>query len=204
VQRGSRLRREIALTFDDGPGEGTAAVLDALAALRLPATFFVIGQQVPERAHLLARMAAEGHDVGVHAWEHPDLAEHPERTGEEIERCAAAVRDAAGRPPRLFRPPLGAWTAAVVEAARDRGLTTVLWDVNPHDYAGGGATADGIAAEVLGAAGRGSIVLLHDGGPPESREPLLEALPRIAAGLRNRGLEPVTVPRLLGLGTPAG
>ena len=204
MQRGSRLRRQVALTFDDGPGEGTAAVLDALAALHLLVTFFVIGQQVPERAHLLARMAAEGHEVGVHAWEHPDLTQHPERAGEEIDRCAAAVREAAGRAPRLFRPPLGAWTAAVVETARARGLTTVLWDVNPHDYAGGGATADGIAAKVLGTAHRGSIVLLHDGGPPESREPLLEALPRIAAGLRDGGLEPVTLPQLLGLGTPAG
>jgi peptidoglycan-N-acetylglucosamine deacetylase len=204
VERGSRLRRQVALTFDDGPSEGTAAVLDALAALRLPATFFVIGQQVAERAHLLARMAAEGHEVGVHAWEHPDLAEEPERASEEIDRCAAAVLGASGRPPRLFRPPLGAWTRTVVETARERGLTTVLWDVNPHDYAGGGATADGIAAEVLGTAGRGSIVLLHDGGPSESREPLLEALPRIGAGLRDRSLEPVTVPRLLGLDTPAG
>jgi peptidoglycan-N-acetylglucosamine deacetylase len=114
------------------------------------------------------------------------------------------VREAAGRPPLLFRPPLGAWTGAVVETARERGLTTVLWDVNPHDYAGGGATANGIAAEVLGTAGRGSIVLLHDGGPRESREPLLEALPRIASGLRNGGLDPVTVQRLLGLGMPAG
>jgi peptidoglycan-N-acetylglucosamine deacetylase len=105
--------------------------------------------------------------------------------------------------PTLFRPPLGAWSGEVVRAAADRGLRTVLWDVNPHDYAGGGATADGIAAEVLGSAGRGSIVLLHDGGPSESREPLLEALPRIAAGLRDRGLAPVTVPRLLGLDRPA-
>lgn len=204
MQRGSRLRRQVALTFDDGPGEGTAAVLDALAALRVPATFFVIGQQVPERAHLLARMAAEGHEVGVHAWEHPDLAEEPERAETEIDRTIAALRDVAGVTPCLFRPPLGAWTPGLLETARERGLTTVLWDINPHDYAGGGATADGIAAEVLGTAGRGSIVLLHDGGPPESREPLLEALPRIAAGLRDRRLEPVTVPRLLGLGTPAG
>jgi peptidoglycan-N-acetylglucosamine deacetylase len=187
----------VALTFDDGPGDATAAVLDALAALRLPATFFVIGQQVPERAAVLRRMAADGHAIGVHAWEHPDLAADPARTGPEVDRCAAAVREAAGVVPSLFRPPLGAWSPEVVGAAAERGLRTVLWDVNPHDYAGGGAGADAIAADVVAGVRRGSIVLLHDGGPPASRAPLLEALPRIAAGLRERRLEPVTVPRLL-------
>jgi len=194
----------VALTFDDGPGDATAAVLDALDALRLRATFFAIGQQVPERAELVGRMVREGHAVGVHAWEHPDLSEEPERAETELDRTIAALRGAAGVTPRLFRPPLGAWTPGLIEVAERRGLTTVLWDVNPHDYAGGGATADGIAAEVLDTAGRGSIVLLHDGGPPDSRAPLLEALPRIADGLRGRGLELVTVPRLLGLDTPAG
>jgi chitooligosaccharide deacetylase len=193
VERGSRSRRRVALSFDDGPGDATASVLDALSTLRLPATFFVIGQQVPERAALLRRMVQDGHEVGVHAWEHPDLGAEPDRAPGELDRCIAAVREAAGAAPRLFRPPLGRWTPALVETARARGLTTVLWDVNPHDYAGGEATADSIATDVLTAVRRGSIVLLHDGGPAESRAGLLEALPRIAAGLRERRLEPVTV-----------
>jgi peptidoglycan/xylan/chitin deacetylase (PgdA/CDA1 family) len=197
VERGSRLRRRVALTFDDGPGDATAAVLDALAGLRLPATFFVIGQQVPERALLLRRMVQDGHVVGVHAWEHPDLSAEPGRAPGELDRCLAAVREAAGVTPRLFRPPLGRWTPGLLETARARHLDTVLWDVNPHDYAGGEATADSIASDVLGRVRRGSIVLLHDGGPADSRAGLLEALPRIADGLRQRRLAPVTVPELL-------
>jgi len=197
VQRGSRLRRQVALTFDDGPGDATAAVLDALDAVRLRATFFVIGQQVPERAALLRRMVADGHAVGVHAWEHPDLSAEPERAPAEIDRCLAAVQDAGGTTPRLFRPPFGAYTPAVLEAAGARELTTVLWDVNPHDHAGGDATADTITADVLAAVRRGSIVVLHDGGPADSRARLLDALPRIAAGLRERRLDAVTVPDLL-------
>lgn len=193
VERGSRSRRRVALSFDDGPGDATPSVLDALGALHLPATFFVIGQQVPERAALLRRMVQDGHEVGVHAWEHPDLSAEPDRAPGELDRCVAAVRDAAGMAPRLFRPPLGRWRPELLEIARARGLTTVLWDVNPHDYAGGQATAESIATDVLAAVRRGSIVLLHDGGPAESRAGLLEALPRIAAGLRERRLEPVTV-----------
>jgi peptidoglycan/xylan/chitin deacetylase (PgdA/CDA1 family) len=103
------------------------------------------------------------------------------------------VHEATGVTTSLFRPPLGAWSPEVVGAAAERGLRTVLWDVNPHDYAGGRATAESIATDVLAAVRRGSIVLLHDGGPAESRADLLEALPRIAAGLRERRLEPVTV-----------
>jgi peptidoglycan/xylan/chitin deacetylase (PgdA/CDA1 family) len=193
VERGSRSRRRVALSFDDGPGDATASVLDALGALRLPATFFVIGQQVPERAPLLRRMVQDGHEVGVHAWEHPDLSAELDRAPGELDRCVAAVREAAGTAPRLFRPPLGRWRPELLEIARARGLTTVLWDVNPHDYAGGPATAESIATDVLVAVRRGSIVLLHDGGPAESRAGLLEALPRIVAGLRELRLEPVTV-----------
>jgi peptidoglycan/xylan/chitin deacetylase (PgdA/CDA1 family) len=200
VERGPRFGRRVALTFDDGPGDATPTVLDALAALELRATFFVIGQQVPERADLLRRMVDAGHEIGVHAWEHPNLAEEPERAPDELDRCARVVRETTGRPPRVFRPPFGAWTPDVVEAAEQRGLTTVLWDVNPQDFAGGEATAESIATDVLGSVRRGSIVVLHDGGPADSREELLGALPRITAGLRERGLDPVGVGELLGIG----
>jgi peptidoglycan/xylan/chitin deacetylase (PgdA/CDA1 family) len=172
-------------------------VLDALAALELPATFFVIGQQVPERAAVLRRMVEAGHAVGVHAWEHPDLGAEPERAPDEIDRCLAAVREAAGLAPDLFRPPFGSYTPAVLEHADARGLRTILWDVNPHDHAGGDATADSITADVLAGVRRGSIVVLHDGGPLDSRTRVLDALPRIADGLRERRLEAVTVPDLI-------
>jgi peptidoglycan-N-acetylglucosamine deacetylase len=199
VERGPRLGRRVALTFDDGPGDATPAVLDALAELKLRATFFVIGQQVPERADLLRRMVDAGHEVGVHAWEHPNLVDAPDRAADELDRCSAIVRETTGNSPRLFRPPLGAWTPDLVTAAEQRGMTTVLWDVNPHDYAGGEATAASIAADVLGSVRRGSIVLLHDGGPADSRGELLGALPDIATGLHERGLEPVAVGELLGI-----
>jgi peptidoglycan-N-acetylglucosamine deacetylase len=187
----------VALTFDDGPGDATPAVVDALADLRLPATFFLIGQQVPERAELVRRMAGAGHELGVHAWEHPDLSVDLARAEMELDRTVDVLRDTTGVTPRLFRPPLGAWTRELLAMARLRDLETVLWDVNPHDYAGGEATAQTIVDDVLETVGRGSIVLLHDGGPADSRAELLRALPPIAEGLRERGLAPVTVSELV-------
>ena len=142
-------------------------------------------------------MRAEGHEVGNHSHTHADLGTEPWRAAEELERASGAIALALGRRPALFRPPLGAWTSDVLAEARRKGMRTVLWDVNPHDYAGGGRAAAEIADEVLRAARRGSIVLLHDGGEAEHRGPLLEALPALVEGLRAR-FELVTVPRLLG------
>jgi peptidoglycan-N-acetylglucosamine deacetylase len=146
---------------------------------------------------LIERMVGDGHEVGVHAWEHPDLGEDLTRAEMELDRTIETLHEAAGITPRLFRPPLGSWTPELLEIARRRDLITVLWDVNPHDYAGGHATATTIADDVLGTLRRGSIVLLHDGGPAESRAPLLEALPPIADGLREQSLQAVTVSELL-------
>lgn len=197
MERGSRWRRRIALTFDDGPGDATPAVLDVLAEHDAPATFFVLGREIAGREDTLQRALAEGHALGNHSWSHPDLAREPTRAADELRRCNEALAGVMGRRPSVFRPPLGTWTPSVLDQAVEQGLMLVSWDVNPHDYAGGETSADRIATTVLENARRGSIVVLHDGGP--AREPTLEALPRILAGLRDHGLQPVTVPELLRL-----
>jgi peptidoglycan/xylan/chitin deacetylase (PgdA/CDA1 family) len=172
-------------------------VLDILAEHDARATFFVLGREITGREDTLKRALAEGHALGNHSWSHPDLAREPVRAAEELRRCNDVLAQIAGRPPLVFRPPLGTWTPSVLAQASDQGLVLVNWDVNPHDYAGGEPSADRIAATVLDTVRRGSIVVLHDGGP--AREPTLEALPRIITGLRERGLRPVTVPKLLNL-----
>jgi peptidoglycan/xylan/chitin deacetylase (PgdA/CDA1 family) len=172
-------------------------VLDVLSEHDAPSTFFVLGREIAGREETLRRALAEGHALGNHSWNHPDLAREPTRFVDELRRCNEALAGIMGGRPRVFRPPLGAWTPSVLEQASEQGMTLVNWDVNPHDYAGGEPSAERIATTVLETARRGSIVVLHDGGP--AREPTLEALPRIIAGLRDRGLRPVTVPELLGL-----
>jgi peptidoglycan-N-acetylglucosamine deacetylase len=172
-------------------------VLDTLAEHEAAATFFVLGREIAGREAVLKRAVAEGHALGNHSWSHPDLEREPGRAAEELRRCSAALAEAVGQRPRVFRPPLGTWTPSVVTEAEGQGMVLIHWDVNPHDYAGGEPEASRIAHVVLDTARRGSIVVLHDGGP--AREPTLAALPEILAGLRERRLEPVTVPQLLGL-----
>lgn len=191
VRRGPTGRRQVALTYDDGPFPLTPAFLDTLRRLRAPATFFVLGALASRDPALLRRMVREGHAIGNHTWNHASAA-----AGDlgPIMATGAAVRGAVGFAPCLFRPPGGARSALLDRRIASLGMLDVLWNVDTMDYRLPGAAA--IAARA-GAAPAGSIVLMHDGGGP--RAGTLAALPRIVARLRSRGLELVTVPELLGL-----
>ena len=94
----------------------------------------------------------------------------------------------------MFRPPYGAYDSSVVATARSLGLATVLWNVDPSDYALPGTSA--IEQRVLAQVRPGSIIISHDGGGPRGQT--LAAYPRIIAALRARGYRIVTIPQLLG------
>jgi peptidoglycan/xylan/chitin deacetylase (PgdA/CDA1 family) len=102
----------VALTFDDGPDpDATPAVLEQLEAAGATATFFLVGEQVRAHPELAAEVAARGHVVGLHGFTH---VEHDELADPraDLERGAATLADAAGRPPVLYRPPYGRFSAA--------------------------------------------------------------------------------------------
>lgn len=162
---------EFALTFDDGPNDGhTQRLLDVLAAHDVRATFFLIGKYARQRPGLVRAIHTAGHRVGNHTMSHPWLlATSPRRVREELAGCNAALEDALGQPVRLMRPPHGARRPDVLRAARDLGLTPVLWNAMGFDWRTG-ATAAQIAEHLeRGIArnrqrGHGSNLLLHDGG----------------------------------------
>ncbi len=149
------------LTFDDGPGAQTAAVLDLLAEHGCRATFFLVGGQVAAGADLVRRMVADGHTVGNHAWDHLRL---PELDDGEIERqlrrTSEAIAAVTGAPPTVFRPPYGARDDRVDRAAAALGMQTLLWDVDPADWTRPGVEA---IARVIATAGPDDVVVLHDG-----------------------------------------
>jgi peptidoglycan/xylan/chitin deacetylase (PgdA/CDA1 family) len=194
--RGPRTSRQIALTFDDGPGPQTPAVLRILRREHVHATFFELGVQVRLYPALVRQTLAEGHALGNHTWDHKAMTSlSPADADAELTRTSAAIRSASGSAPCLFRPPSGAIDAAVAAIARKRDLLSIVWDVDPKDWTLPGS--DAIVRNVLANAHAGSIVLLHDAGGP--RNQTLAALPQIIAGLRARHLTFVTVPQLLGL-----
>lgn len=200
VTRGPRERPWVALSFDDGPHpEVTPAVLDALAAHGAQATFFAIGRSLAEQPGLARRIAAEGHELGNHSWEHSrwkhffsTAAQH-----EQIERGAGAIAALGVATPPLYRPPMGLKPPTMARAAAARGLTVVAWSVHSKDTRD--RDPQRIARRVLARIGPGDIVLLHDGHdlPGGQRPACARATSLILEGLAQKGLRCVTVSELL-------
>jgi len=194
ISVGSRRRKDVALTFDDGPSSFTPQVLAILRREHVPGTFFEIGRQAQAFAALTLRESREGDAVGDHTQTHPLLSRlSPAAQQTEILSAAGHIRAADGAQPVIFRPPYGAFDAATVDIARRAGLLMVLWTVDTKDFSQPGVAR--IVYTALSGARPGAIVLMHDGGGP--RNQTVAALPRIIEGLKRRGFHPVTVPRLV-------
>ncbi len=161
---------EFALTYDDGPNDPyTQQLLDVLAEHDVRATFFLIGRFVRQRPEIARAIRAAGHIVGNHTMSHPVLLfQSPRRVREELAGCNAAIEDALGEAVRYFRPPHGARRPDVLRAARDLGLTPVLWNAMGYDWKP--TTAEQVLANLQKGIRRnrrrgcGSNLLLHDGG----------------------------------------
>jgi len=200
IRRGDRNSRRVALTFDDGPDPiRTPQVLEALAESGARATFFMIGRRVAEHASLVRRVIDEGHEVGDHSFSHARTLPFGtwDRQLREIEDGRRALLGAGVPFVRWFRPPMGLATPALAMALERSTLRAVNWSIHSRDL--GDPHAERIASRVLGRIGGGDIVLLHDGSDRHGSGPeaLPAALRRILTGLRDRGLEPVTLSSLL-------
>jgi peptidoglycan/xylan/chitin deacetylase (PgdA/CDA1 family) len=198
VDNGPSTRRELALTFDDGPWYDTPQFLDVLERYKVPATFFEIGEQIStfgEGGAIERRMLADGDMVGDHTWSHPNVAGAGAFAMAQIQQAADAIRQAThGFTPCLFRAPYGAVSPALIAEARSMGFTTIQWDIDPRDWARPGTAA--IYDNVIANAHPGAIVIQHDGGGDRSET--LAALPQEITTLRQRGYTFVTVTQLLG------
>ena len=197
--RGGPRRKVVALTFDDGPAPDTPAFVRVLEAQHAPATFFMIGRQVTARYRaMLRRELRDGDALGDHTYTHPDLEllSSGEVRG-QLRRTLLVIRGLTGYTPCVFRPPYGDYNQSVIDTARSLGLATILWNVDPSDWALPGVVA--IEQRVLAQVQPGSIILSHDGGGPRGQT--LAAYPYIIRTLRRHGYRFDTVPQLLGFHT---
>jgi peptidoglycan/xylan/chitin deacetylase (PgdA/CDA1 family) len=188
-------KREIALTFDDGPGPYTLRVVRVLRRMHAPATFFQLGFSEhwfsdAERALVRDPLFV----LGDHTEIHPRLDRLVAGAQQaQIDQQAAVLRAAGAPYPRLFRPPYGAFNATTLSLLRQRHMLMVLWTVDSQDYQRPGARA--IVQRALAGARPGAIVLMHDAGG--DRTQTIAALPAIITRLRARHYRLVSVPRLL-------
>jgi peptidoglycan/xylan/chitin deacetylase (PgdA/CDA1 family) len=206
ISNGPRGTGHVALTFDMGGELGPALdIIGFLIDNDVRATIFPTGQAASEEevGIEVLELVASKPDlflVANHSYDHPNFTElTPEAMLDQLERTEQVIVDATGRTSKpFFRPPFGAQNAAVRQGVADAGWPyIVMWDIDTIDWkptADGGPTVDDIVAKVLTRAQGGSIVLMHLGGFHT-----LEALPRILAGLADKGLEPVTLSEMLGL-----
>lgn len=180
-----------AITFDDGPhAQGTPAMLDILARAGIPATFFLVGEQVVRNPALAAEIRAAGHRIGLHCYRHRNLLRlAPWQVREDIARAQSAIEDATGVAPALYRPPYGVLNTSALRLARSAGRRTLLWSHWGRDWEAR-ATPESIAALLTAGAGEGSVLLLHDAddyGAPGCWRRTAQALPRVLDALGERG-----------------
>lgn len=186
--------RELALTFDDGPGPYTPEILSILEQDNVPATFFEVGVVERYFHSSTSAIVAAGYPIGDHTFNHLAMSElsRAEQRAQLLEAAQAIGRYGA-RFPRLFRPPYGLWNATTLALLRRYRMLMVLWTVDTNDYLRPGVRA--IVRTAVNGARPGAIILLHDAGGDRSQT--VAALPQIIARLRERGYRFVTVPRLL-------
>jgi len=161
---------EVALTFDDGPNDAaTPQLLEVLARHGVRATFFAMGSFTRLRPEIVREVVAAGHLLGNHTMSHPKLSVQPAAwVRQELAECSAVLEDITGVAVKFFRPPFGARRPYVLRAARELGLTPVTWNVTGYDWNPIGVEGilknldAGIARNLR--RGRGSNLLLHDGG----------------------------------------
>jgi peptidoglycan/xylan/chitin deacetylase (PgdA/CDA1 family) len=194
VREGAGRVRDIALTFDDGPGPYTPEVLAVLERFRVHATFFAIGKMERYFSASTIRELHDGDVIGDHTQSHPMLAllsAHQQR--EELFEPLVRIELLGGDRPTLFRPPYGSYNATTIRELRALHLLMVLWSADTQDYLQPGVPT--IVQRALAGAKPGAILLMHDGGG--SRSQTVAALPQIITKLRARGYRLVTVPELL-------
>jgi len=202
IRHGTYHFKYVALTFDDGPDPAyTPEILDILKEKEVRATFFLVGEKAKSYPEIAKRIIEEGHSIGNHTYSHKSLIPlSTTKTYEEIKEAEAAIEEATGVKPTLFRPPRGVYSSYARKLLREEGYTLVLWDLSAVDWAE--LAPKKIVANVINKVKPGSIILLHDSGDlitskGGNRKSTVKALPEIIDQLREQGYHFVTVDQLI-------
>ncbi|MBV9158755.1 MAG: polysaccharide deacetylase family protein [Acidobacteriaceae bacterium] len=198
VYRGPGRRRSIALTFDDGPSEGTLSLLDYLSKEDIKATFFQCGMNVQRLPHIAGKVAAAGHQLGNHTYSHPKLPfKSPEFIDREFTEAQEIINSETGVAPMLLRAPYGFRWIGMRNVQRKLALLGVMWTVIGHDWRW---PANRIVQHVLDHSSPGGIICLHDGRAVEKSPNIqhtLSAVRQIVPVLRDAGYSFETVSELM-------
>jgi len=181
VYNGNPDKPEVALACNIFWGEEyLPGMLDALDRADVKITFFIGGTWAQKNSALVREIAACGHEIGNHSYNHPHPATlSKEQNKDQIVRTENLIRDLAGVRTRLYAPPYGEFNDAVLAAAAEQGYTTVMWSIDTVDWKR--PPAETILARVLGKLHNGAIILMHP------TEPTAQALPELIFRIREKG-----------------
>jgi len=204
VYAGKVSEKVVALTFDDGPSPvWTTQILDELKHTKVKATFFMLGEHVAKYPQVAKRVAAEGHEIGNHTYDHHVLIYYTmDELEMEINEAEKIIKDTTGKTTRYFRPPKAWLTEPEKKKIEEMGYKTILWTLNSKDW----VTFDDkyIIRYILKHLQPGDIILFHDSGGVfkveggDRRETVL-AVRRLIERLKEKGYRFVTISELLEL-----
>lgn len=186
-QLDGQLHKFCALTFDDGPdAKYTGQVMGILDSLGIHATFFLIGDRIQDYPLITEALIASGHEIGNHSLTHKAMTRLS--TDHQRGELVGVNEQLAGYgvTPRWFRPPYGLYNETTTRLARELGMETVNWSVDPRDWTRPGV--DTITSRVLRSTEPGAVILLHS-----TNSQTVAALPRIIEELSARGYSFVTM-----------
>ncbi len=198
--RGDPSTGAVALSFDDGPHpQTTRQILEILERDGSTATFFVVGRKVEQYPDVVREIAAAGHGLGLHGWDHDRLYcfKPPKAVEADVRRTQEMIEAVCKQRPVLLRPPVGYVSHRTALGARRAGVELVAWSARGLD--GMGRTSPRrVVRRVLRRLKAGDIIMLHDAAERENFEPAaIAALPAILKGIRERGLRVLSVEQLM-------
>ena len=196
--QGVTNRKQVALTFDDGPDtKYTPEILDLLGQYGVKATFFLKGTNLSGQEWVVTRIVREGHLVANHSYSHPDFRKlTTEQIVAEVQKTEGLLEKITGRKTALLRPPYGEMTMAGLDRLVNAGYAMINWSVDSKDWRAD--QADQILANVLSQVKPGSIILMHSaGGNGQDLTPTVEVLPELITSLQALGYEIVPLTDIL-------
>lgn len=187
----------IALTFDDGPGKHTSRLLNAFAEHGGKGTFFVIGNMLDKHEETLKRMAAEGHEIAGHSWDHRQLTKiSTEALTAQFMDTRAKIYKITGTDSQIMRPPYGSYNDQIKSVAANHGISLIHWSLDTLDWKY--RDADHVYRYIMENVEDGDIILCHD-----IHGTTVDAMERVIPDLISQGYQLVTVTELLSYGNGA-
>lgn len=182
-------KKRIALTFDDGPHPiYTPQMLELLKEEQVPATFFLLGENVELYGDVVKEIAKEGHLIGNHTYHHVQITSLPlDEACREIQETSDLIEELTGNGTEYVRPPFGTWNRELEEQLN---LIPVMWSIDTKDWTT--QNVDWIVQEAVKHAEDHDIILMHD-----SYQSTVDAVRRVIEQLEAEGFEFVTVDEII-------